>query len=127
MKPSDHPLEQSQIPLNPLGQSADLTKPSLKKGMIKSFPRHIARPQVTLSRTSREQESKLKPYSEIESLNLCPTLNFYQTETGSEQAIAQLHLDNIRQNLVKRIEAAKLAGNQELLATLEQELRSLTS
>ena len=123
---------------NPVLETADLTKPMLTSDDHYSLPRHI--PQSSLSQirgdvnetirahaTSAKvsQDQLLNPYSLEDNLTLCPTLNFYQSSSQPLNETAQLHLQNIRQNLERRIESAKEAGNESLVRVLELECQSL--
>lgn len=112
---------------NPVLQTADLTKPMLTSQNPSSLPRHISPSTQSQPRAAQKAvpEESLNPYSVQDNLTLCPTLNFYQSYSQLQSQTAEQHLQNIRQNLERRIQSAQEAGNENLVTLLELEYQSL--
>lgn len=110
--------------VNPVLQTPDSISPQTTVGHEWALPRHI--PQAKpLTVPGTKPAAPAEPYSPEDSLNLCPTLNFYQRANPESEEWNRLHLENLRQNLERRLQAAKEAGNDPLVKTLEQEFQEL--
>lgn len=116
--------------LNPLLETPEAIEtgaPATIVSVNAIYPRHVG--QTLPQRNSVRQSESLTPaYSEQDHLNLCPTLNFYALSTQPDLTqTPQIHLDNIRRNLQKRIQAAQTAGNAALVNLLEREWQQLSN
>lgn len=110
--------------VNPVLQTPDSISPQTTVGHEWALPRHI--PQAKpLTVPGTKPAAPAEPYSPEDNLNLCPTLNFYQRANPESEEWNRLHLENLRQNLERRLQAAKEAGNAPLVKTLEQEFQEL--
>ena len=98
-----------------------------------SYPRHISSNDFQSYRNNRLMTYKNrclpktcqlpKSQSELNSNNhLALDILKYQL---SDKKAKQTHLDNIRRSLEKRLQAAKVSGNNHLVALLEKESRQL--
>ena len=111
--------------VNPMLQSPDAFPTTPTPGQEWVLPRHIPQAKPLTIPVVKTIASATKAYSAEDHLNLCPTLNFYQDSNPETGEWSRLHLENIRQNLERRLQAAKEAGNEHLVKTLEQECQEL--
>ncbi len=111
--------------VNPVLQTPDSISPQSAVDPELALPRHIPQAKPLTVPGIKPAIAVVEPYSPKDNLNLCPTLNFYQKANPESQEWNRLHLENLRQNLERRLQAAKEAGNDSLVKTLEQEFQEL--
>ncbi|MEB3312027.1 MAG: hypothetical protein VKJ02_17515 [Snowella sp.] len=119
----------TQKTINPIFVAIESQQQETEKGAEFRYPRHIFQYQPQLDNTAPKViqiDNSADFYTELEQRNLCPRLNYYQSPNQAANQVAKLHLNNIRQNLKQRIDAARKAGNVELVDILEQEWQELS-
>ena len=99
------------------------------------YPRHMSVPSVQSHRSSqfRVERNRTLPKtcqlikSQTENqANACIALNILCYQLNDRQA-KQTHLANVRRSLERRLQAAKVSGNNRLLALLQQEWQQIES
>ncbi len=128
MKLPSQVTRSSQKTMNPIFVGIESQQQKAEQGLEFQYPRPIVQYQPKIDKIARkvaQVNNTTNWYSELEQRNLCPRLNYYQAQNEASNQVAKLHLKNIRQNLKQRIQAAKEAGNVELVTLLEQEWQEL--
>ncbi|MEC4983028.1 MAG: DUF4278 domain-containing protein [Oscillatoria sp. PMC 1068.18] len=98
------------------------------------YPRHIPQLQPKVYLQYRGIAYSKRPVVKCQALPLtqpnstvdpCTFLS-NQVNRGISEEAAQIHLDNIRRSLERRMQVAKATGNQDLVRLLEQESQELS-
>ncbi|MEC4891947.1 MAG: DUF4278 domain-containing protein [Oscillatoria sp. PMC 1051.18] len=98
------------------------------------YPRHIPELQPKIYLQYRGVAYSKRPVVKCQSsplaqtnstANPCAFLN-NQVNSGISEEAGQIHLDNIRRSLERRMEVAKASGNEGLVRLLEQESKQLS-
>jgi len=113
-------------PVLEIVETGILPEEGLPRISATQYPRHLGSSLAKIERKYRGVKYSGNNYSPQEQLDLCPTLNFYQSPARQGQDTAQQHLNSIRANLEKRIRAAQNAGNEALVKLLQQEYQDLS-
>jgi len=114
-----------------------MAEPALSIGQNchSGYPRHMSVPSVQSHRNSQlmvERNRTLPKTCQLtksqaeNQVNACIALNILCYQLNDHQA-KQTHLANVRGSLERRLQAAKVSGNDHLLALLQQEWQQIES
>jgi hypothetical protein len=92
------------------------------------YPRHVTQSQFKIDRKYRglpyDSPSSISDSSASMTGKFCPLL-IKKTEKVSISEMSEAHLDNVRRNLERRLQAAQAKGDENLVQLLRRESQEL--